>query len=29
MEGVQKFADSYDELIGEIEQQTSKLAPQA
>ena len=29
MEGVQKFADSYDELIEEIGQQTSKLARQA
>jgi transaldolase len=28
-EGVQKFADSFDELIGEIEQQTGKLARQA
>jgi transaldolase len=28
-EGVQKFADSFNELIGEIEQQTSKLARQA
>ena len=29
MEGVQKFADSFDELIGEIEQQRGKLARQA
>ena len=28
MEGVQKFADSFDELIGEIEQQRNKLARQ-
>ncbi len=28
-EGVQKFADSFDELIGEIEQQRGKLARQA
>ena len=28
-EGVQKFADSFTELIGEIEQQTGKLARQA